>query len=81
MTKKQEILNYYLNESEKAIKKIHLEYSYNISPERLWLILTDYFEMFDNPVELIYKNLSSSDIIKIVTKDYLSLIYVAFREE
>ena len=78
MTKKEEILNYYLHESGLVVTLIHEKHGLEVNPEKLWQILIDHFNCFDNPADIIFKKLDSHAIYKIIASDYLSYLTSLF---
>jgi hypothetical protein len=71
MTEKQQILYYYIQESDKAIDQISKTNGIEVDSSRIWQILTDHFDFYDNPVEIIYKKLDSDSIYDIIVNNYL----------
>jgi len=78
MTKKEEILYYYLHESEQVVNLIHEKYGLEVSPEKIWQILIDHFDCFNNPADIIFKELDSHAILNIIASNYLSYLKPLF---
>ena len=71
MTEKQKILYYYIQESDKAIYQISKINGIKVDSSMIWQILTEHFDFYDNPVEIIYKKLDSDTIYNIIVDKYL----------
>lgn len=74
MTEKQKILYYYLQESDKTIGQIKSNHGIETDSGKLWQILTEHFDLYDNPVEIIYKKLNSTEICEIIVNNYLNYL-------